>query len=120
MFLTQLANLENLIDLTDIINSVLGIIFSVACAFLIPYLKARKVKIEFDTLYGAVKTLTLAAEQIYDGIRGAGEEKKNYVQNLLMKAGFTYDSEKITAIIESAVREMNSLSDQKSKDGGQG
>lgn len=47
-----------------------------------------------------------AAEQIYRG-SGRGEEKKAYVLNWLAEHGITLDEERIDALIEAAVYELN-------------
>lgn len=53
-----------------------------------------------------VKIAVTAAEQIYRG-SGRGEEKKAYVLNWLAEHGITLDEERIDALIEAAVYELN-------------
>ena len=47
-----------------------------------------------------------AAEQVYKGT-GRGEEKKAFVLEWLKSHGVTVDMEKLDALIESAVYDMN-------------
>lgn len=53
-----------------------------------------------------VKIAVAAAEQIYVG-SGRGEEKKAYVIDWLRNHGITVDEEKLDALIEAAVYELN-------------
>ena len=53
-----------------------------------------------------VKIAVTAAEQIYRG-SGRGEEKKAYVLNWLAEHGITLDEDRIDALIEAAVYELN-------------
>ena len=53
-----------------------------------------------------VKIAVAAAEQIYVG-SGRGEEKKAYVIDWLRSHGITVDEEKLDALIEAAVYELN-------------
>ena len=52
-----------------------------------------------------VRIAVTAAEQIYNGT-GRGQEKKKYVEDWLKAHGVTVDSEKLDAMIESAVYEL--------------
>ena len=53
-----------------------------------------------------MKIAVAAAEQIYVG-SGRGEEKKAYVIDWLRSHGITVDEEKLDALIEAAVYELN-------------
>ena len=61
---------------------------------------------EFNRLFPNLDHLFAAAEQIFAG-SGRGEEKKEYVVQWLKDRGITVDAEKIDAMIEAAVYELN-------------
>lgn len=54
---------------------------------------------------GWVKIAVVAAEQLYKG-SDRGEEKKAYVLDWLNKQGITIDADKLDAMIEAAVHEI--------------
>lgn len=54
---------------------------------------------------GWVKIAVAAAEQLYKG-SDRGEEKKAYVLDWLNKQGITIDTDKLDAMIEAAVHEI--------------
>jgi hypothetical protein len=84
-------------DITSIIELATLILTGVVCTYIIPYLKEK----HLDWL---VKTAVSAAEQVMKDSTGA--EKKEYVIKWLNNRGVTYDSDKIDAVIESAVYDI--------------
>ena len=87
-----------------IIKLIIPLLCTVITAYIIPYLKEKK-------LYSAVKTAVQAAEQIYKE-SGMGEQKFEYVKSWLNEK-FSISADDLKKIIESAVYELNS---QKSGD----
>ena len=87
-----------------IIKLIIPLLCTVITAYIIPYLKEKK-------LYNAVKTAVQAAEQIYKE-SGMGEQKFEYVKSWLNEK-FSISADDLKKIIESAVYELNS---QKSGD----
>lgn len=85
-------------DITTIIEAAAALVAAVITAVVIPYIKSR-------TTAQQQAEIT-AAEQIYRG-SGRGEEKKAYVLNWLAEHGITLDEERIDALIEAAVYELN-------------
>jgi predicted outer membrane protein len=85
------------IDATAILELIITILAGVVCTYLIPYLKQKR-------LTWLVSTAVAAAEQAMKDSTGA--EKKEYVIKWLANRGITYDSDKIDAVIESAVYEV--------------
>ena len=83
-------------DITTIIEAAAALVAAVITAVVIPYIKSRT----------TVKIAVTAAEQIYRG-SGRGEEKKAYVLNWLAEHGITLDEDRIDALIEAAVYELN-------------
>ena len=97
------------IDLTEIIVSIVGLIFSFLLAWIIKavippvkkWLNAKTTAEQRAMLYQVVQNLVNAAEQVIG--RGKGSEKMDYVMNALELKGFEVDLD----MIESAVKEMN-------------
>ena len=81
-----------------IIKLIIPLLCTVITAYIIPYLKEKK-------LYNAVKTAVQAAEQIYKE-SGMGEQKFAYVKNWLNEK-FSISADDLKKIIESAVYELN-------------
>ena len=81
-----------------IIKLIIPLLCTVITAYIIPYLKEKK-------LYNAVKTAVQAAEQIYKE-SGMGEQKFEYVKSWLNEK-FSVSADDLKKIIESAVYELN-------------
>lgn len=81
-----------------IIKLIIPLLCTVITAYIIPYLKEKK-------LYNAVKTAVQAAEQIYKE-SGMGEQKFEYVKSWLNEK-FSISADDLKKIIESAVYELN-------------
>lgn len=93
-------------DITTIIEAVFALAASVITAIVIPYIKSRTTAQQQAEINAWVKIAVAAAEQIYTG-SGRGEEKKAYVLNWLAEHGITMDEERINALIEAAVYDLN-------------
>lgn len=94
-------------DITTIIEAVFALVAAVITAIVIPYIKSRTTAQQQEEINAWVKIAVAAAEQIYTG-SGRGEEKKAYVLNWLAEHGVTLDEERINALVEAAVYELNS------------
>lgn len=93
-------------DITTIIEAVFALAAAVITAIVIPYIKSRTTAQQQAEINAWVKIAVAAAEQIYTG-SGRGEEKKAYVLNWLAEHGITMDEERINALIEAAVYDLN-------------
>lgn len=93
-------------DITTIIEAAAALVAAVITAVVIPYIKSRTTAQQQAEINAWVKIAVTAAEQIYRG-SGRGEEKKAYVLNWLAEHGITLDEERIDALIEAAVYELN-------------
>ena len=93
-------------DITTIIEAVFALAAAVITAIVIPYIKSRTTAQQQAEINAWVKIAVAAAEQIYTGI-GRGEEKKAYVLNWLAEHGITMDEDRINALIEAAVYDLN-------------
>lgn len=93
-------------DITTIIEAVFALAAAVITAIVIPYIKSRTTAQQQAEINAWVKIAVAAAEQIYTG-SGRGEEKKSYVLNWLAEHGITMDEDRINALIEAAVYDLN-------------
>ena len=93
-------------DITPIIEAVLALVAVVITSIIIPYIKKKTSVEQQKEIVSWVKIAVMAAEQIYVGT-GRGSEKKLYVIEWLADRNITVDTNKIDAIIESAVYELN-------------
>ena len=93
-------------DITPIVEAVVAVVCAVVTCVLIPYIKSKTTTEQQKEINAWVKIAVTAAEQIYRG-SGRGEEKKAYVLNWLAEHGITLDEDRIDALIEAAVYELN-------------
>ena len=89
------------IDLTPILQAVIGLIAALITIKVIPWIKARTTAEQQALLLATTKTLVFAAEQIYGA--GGGKDKLMYVKGKLREKGFSVDID----VIEAMVKEMN-------------
>lgn len=90
-----------MIDLTPILQAVIGFLAALLTAKVIPWIKSKTSAQQQASLATLVEVLVYAAEQIYGS--GSGQQKIQYVKNELEKRGYTVD----IAQIEAAVKRMN-------------
>ena len=93
-------------DITPIVEAVVAVVCAVVTCVLIPYIKSKTTAEQQKEINAWVKIAVSAAEQIYTG-SGRGEEKKAYVLNWLAEHGITLDEERIDALIEASVYDLN-------------
>lgn len=106
---TPIVEQAPMIDLTQIVTSIIGLIVSFLLAWFIKavipplkkWLEAKTTAEQRTMLYQVVQNLVNAAEQLIG--RGKGSEKMKYVIAALEERGFEVDLD----MIESAVKEMN-------------
>lgn len=93
-------------NITPIIQIVITVAVIAATAYLLPYLKSKG---HLEKLGETMEYITIAvraAEQIFVG-SGLGEKKKEYVLQWLKDHNITVDLDKVDAMIESAVYDLN-------------
>ena len=97
------------INLTQIILSVITLLFGLLMRYVVPSLKNKLNNNQMELLRIAVRTAVYAAEQLYNS--NQGKEKLEYVIKLLAEQGFIVDVENISdttrALIEAFVRELH-------------
>jgi len=91
-----------MIDLTQVVVALIGLLSVVISTVLVPYLRQKNTAEQMAQIEFWVSVAVQAAEMIYVGT-GRGEEKKAYVVEFLNSKGFTIDMASIDAMIEAAV-----------------
>lgn len=92
------------IDLTQIILAIITLIGAIISRYLIPMLKDKLDERKYDVFNGLIRVGVFAAEQLYNSDQG--QEKKNYVLDLLRKNGYDVNTESVDALIEATVKEL--------------
>ena len=93
-------------DITPIVEAIIGLVAVVITSIVIPYIRKKTTTEQQKELVAWVKIAVTAAEQIYAGV-GRGAEKKQYVLDWLDDRSITIDANKIDALIEAAVYDLN-------------
>jgi len=94
-----------MIDLTQIIVALIGLLTAVITVYLIPLLKAKTTKEDREKAQAWVKIAVEAAEMIYKE-KGMGDTKFYYVRKFLEDKGIVMDEQEIKLMIESAVLQL--------------
>lgn len=89
-----------MIDITPLVEALLGVLAALITMKLVPWLKLRLTAQQQELLQATTRTLVYAAEQIFGS--GTGTKKLQYVQEELEKRGFSVD----VAVVEAAVKAM--------------
>ena len=97
--------MENMIDLTPIVQAVLALMAALITYKLIPWIKAKTTAEQRQLLMAMTSTLVFAAEQLYGA--GAGEQKLDYVVSQLEQRGFTADRAAIEAVVKDYTEELH-------------
>ena len=96
------------IDLTQIILAVLTFIFGILMRYVIPAIKNKTDSNQRELIQIAIKTAVYAAEMLYKSDQG--QQKRQYVIDLLAKQGYILDPDKVEdtmlAQIEAMVKEL--------------
>ena len=94
-----------MIDITQIIVAVIGLIGLVLSGVVFPLLRSKLTAQQQETLFALVRTGVFAAEQLFP-MEKMGAEKLEYVKNYLNGLGYDADTVEVRAAIEAAVKEL--------------
>lgn len=95
------------IDLTPVLQALLGLIAAVITCLVIPWIKSKTSEQRQEELYAFARVAVYAAEQVFGA--GHGKEKLEWVREALEKKGFDVDTDLLIETIESMVYGMNYL-----------
>lgn len=96
------------INLQPIISAVVALIAALITTFLIPYIKGKISKQQYDRLLEAVRIAVAAAEQLFTSPQ-SGADKKQYVQEFLAAQGYDVSDQEIDTMIEATVGKINGV-----------
>ena len=92
------------IDITPIIEALIGLVSLIITGFLIPYLRQKLSNEKREKLRSWVSIAVAAAEQLMK--EKSGIEKKEYVVSFLLSKGLVFDVDEVTAMIECEVYKL--------------
>lgn len=99
------------IDVTQVIVALIGLISVLLSTVLIPYFRAKTTQEKWNNALFWVKLAVQSAEQIYNQ-QGMGEAKKKYVEEFLAKYNIKLDPEQIDVAIEAAVNQLTEAAEK--------
>lgn len=85
----------NTIDLTPILQALIGLLATLITCRLIPWLKSKMTETQQRVMDAALDSAVYAAEQFYGA--GHGADKMDYALNFLHERGFDVDAAQIEA-----------------------
>ena len=91
----------NNIDITPIIEALIGLVSLIITGFLVPFLKQKLSNEKTEKLKSWVNIAVAAAEQLMKDKTGL--EKKEYVIAFLLSKGLVFEVDEVTAMIECEV-----------------
>lgn len=94
------------IDLTAILQALIGLLAALITYRLIPWIKENTTAKQRANLAMAANIAVYAAEQMYGADKALNDVKLNYALDRVREAGFNIDSEQLRAAVEAAVKEM--------------
>lgn len=97
--------MNNMVDLTPILNATIALAAAFITAFVIPWLKRKTDEQEREELLKWVDIAVMAAQQLYH--QQKGEQRKAYVLDFLAGKGYDVNSEEVDNAIEAAVLQLH-------------
>lgn len=92
-------------DITPVVQALIGILAVVMTAFVIPFIKSKTTAQQRADILVLIEIAVAAAEQMSKAL-DTGEAKKNYVMEFLRGKGVNVDTREIDNMIEAAVWEL--------------
>ena len=109
--------MENMIDLTPILQAVIALAAALITAYVIPWIRSKTTFEQRELLLSVISSLVYAAEQIYGA--GNGEKKLAYVIAELEGRGMTVDVAAIEAIVKEQYAMLHKQTKPEPPDGGE-
>ena len=97
------------IDLTPILQAILGLVAAVITVYLVPWLKSRVDTNKHALVDAAIQSLVYAAEQLYGA--GRGSDKLAYVKDQLAMRGIAIDDAAIEAKVFESLNKIKGSAD---------
>lgn len=100
-----MTEMLKLIDLTPIVEALIGVLAAVITVYLIPWIKSKTTATQLSHIRSCVEVAVYAAEKLYGA--GKGEEKLAYAQKILEeKFNITLDMSKLKTMIDATIKNM--------------
>ena len=93
-----------MIDLTPIIQAIIGLCAALITVYLIPWIKSRTTREQQDKLRALVEIGVYAAEKAYGA--GNGDLKLGYVEDWLEQRGVKVDMEQLQGMVDAEIKKM--------------
>lgn len=93
-----------MIDLTPLVEAIIGLAATAITVFLIPWLSARFGNEKLEKARGWVQIAVYAAEKLYGA--GNGDQKLAYAEQVLAKHKIKLDTVTLKAMIDAEIRKM--------------
>lgn len=93
-----------MIDLTPIMEALIGLAVTAITIFLIPWLRERFGTEKLAKAQGWVQIAVLAAEKLYGA--GKGDEKLAYVEQFLAQHKIKLDMDALKALVNAEIKKM--------------
>lgn len=93
-----------MIDLTPIVEAIIGLAVTLITVFLIPWLQNRFGVESLEKARNLVQIAVYAAEKLYGA--GHGKEKLAYAEQVLAENKIKLDTETIMAMIDAEIKKM--------------
>lgn len=102
------------IDITNIILSLLEVVFGAICIiltyYIVPAIKNKVGEQKYESFLYFIERMVKSAEQQYGSESGTGEIKKDYVMDAVLKEmndlGLNFDEDRVSDEIEYKVQQM--------------
>ena len=91
-------------DFTPIFQAIITIVSLVLTGIVIPYIRQKIGEEKAENLKKWISVGVKAAEQVYGS--KTGQTKKEYVVSFLKSKGITFDTDEVSALIESEVYKL--------------
>ena len=99
------------IDLTPLVEILISLLAVVITTYLIPWIKARTTSAQQEYIRAAAHVAVYAAEKFYGA--GNGAQKLEYAEKVLKEDyGITLNLNKLEAVIDAAIKEMEQAEPQ--------
>lgn len=103
--------MENYINITQILVGVITIVITILGIFIVPWIKSKLIKSQWDNLTNWANIFVRAEEVLVYGTTGLGAERRKKVmeklQQLCNKHGYKFEEGDLRAVLEDAVIAMN-------------
>lgn len=103
-----MMDINAVIDLTYLMEAVIGLLIMLAMRYLIPWLKSRMTNEQEATLITLFDVACMAAEKIYGAKKG--DEKLAYVERYLEARGIKLDTMRLKTYVNASIKKMEQAS----------